>query len=301
MKNIGILSGIAASAIWGGMYVISKVVLDVVPPFTLLTIRLVLGSLTLGIIIALKGGTGFSRSQFLQVMGVGWVGYGVSVSLQFIGTKLSTASNGALVTSSVPAFILLFAALIMHERITARKLLALLISSIGVLVVIDLRSMRLSPDLFLGNLSLAAASVTWGLYSVLVRKITRNLDTLPVSLVAFWGGFLVTLPGSAWELKNVGIGALTPGVIWGILYLGIISTALAMYLWNYAFATLEAGVASLTLFAQPLVGAGLGALFLGERLTSLFLIGGLLICLGLWLASTGTTITPPSRDSGIPV
>jgi drug/metabolite transporter (DMT)-like permease len=301
MKNIGIFSGVAASAIWGGMYVISKVVLDVVPPFLLLTIRLILGSLTLGIIVALKGGIGFSRQQFLQVIGVGWVGYGVSVSLQFIGTKLSSASNGALVTSSVPAFILLFAALIMHERITARKLLALLISSTGVLVVIDPRTMRLSPELFLGNLSLVAASITWALYSVLVRKVTRNLGTLPVSLVAFWGGFLVTLPGSAWELRNIGVGSITPGVIWGILYLGIISTALAMYLWNTAFAMLDAGVASLTLFAQPVVGAGLGAIFLGEQLTSLFLIGGLLICLGVWLASTGTATSPPSRFSEIRV
>jgi drug/metabolite transporter (DMT)-like permease len=65
----------------------------------------------------------------------------------------------------------------------------------------------------------------------------------------------------------------------------VISTALAMYLWNNAFAKLEAGVASLTFFAQPVVGAGLGALLLGEQLTPLFLLGGALIGMGLWLAS----------------
>ena len=48
MKQFGIFAGIAASSIWGGMYVVSKVVLDIIPPFTLLTIRLILGSLTLG-------------------------------------------------------------------------------------------------------------------------------------------------------------------------------------------------------------------------------------------------------------
>jgi drug/metabolite transporter (DMT)-like permease len=286
MKRIGILSGLAASAIWGGMYVISKVVLNVIPPFTLITMRLILGVLTLWVIIRLKGGVRFTRRQTLQVIGVGWIGYGISIGFQFVGTKLSTASNGSLVTSSVPAFILVFAALIMHEPITTRRLVALVISTLGVLVVIDPRSTRLSSDLFLGNLCLVAASITWALYSVLIRKVTRNLDTLPVSLVAFFGGFLVTIPAGAWEMSTSGMGQITFGVLLGVLYLGIISTALAMYLWNNAFAILEAGVASLTLFAQPVVGAGLGALLLGERLTPLFLIGGVLIGVGMWLATS---------------
>ncbi|MGZ6315860.1 MAG: EamA family transporter, partial [Anaerolineales bacterium] len=40
---IGILCGLAAASIWGGMYVVSKIVLDVVPPFALVTMRLLLG------------------------------------------------------------------------------------------------------------------------------------------------------------------------------------------------------------------------------------------------------------------
>jgi drug/metabolite transporter (DMT)-like permease len=284
-KQMGILSGLGAAAIWGGMYVVSKVVLEVIPPFALITLRLVLGILVLWLIVALRGGTGFTRRQTLQVVAVGWVGYGVSLGFQFVGTKLSTASNGALVTSSTPAFVLLFAAWLLSEPVTRRRLVALGVSSLGVLAVIDPRAARLSPDLFWGNLSLVAAAVTWALYSVLIRKVTRSLDTLPVSLVAFWGGLLVTVPAGAWEISTQGVGPITPGIIAGVLFLGIISTALAMFLWNYAFATLEAGVASLTLFAQPVVGATLGAFFLGERLTPLFLLGGLLIGIGLWLAA----------------
>ena len=286
MNRIGILSGVAASAIWGGMYVVSKVVMEVIPPFTLLTLRLVLGTLTLWIITLFTSGIGFTRKQLLQVLGVGWVGYGVSLGFQFVGTKLSTASNGALVTSSTPAFVILFAAVILREQITRRKLLALAVSTLGVLAVIDPRSAKISPDFFWGNLSLVAAAITWALYSVLIRKVTRSLDTLRVSLVAFWGGMLVTIPAGWWEISRLGIGEITPGIVWGILFLGIISTALAMYLWNTAFATLEAGVASLTLFAQPVVGAGLAAIFLEEHLNTAFLIGGVLICLGLWLAAS---------------
>jgi drug/metabolite transporter (DMT)-like permease len=281
----GIIAGLTAAAIWGAMYVVSKVVMEVIPPFTLITLRLLLGSLTLWLIIAFQGGIGFTRQQFLRVVGVGCIGYGVSIGFQFVGTKLSTASNGALVTSATPAFVLLFGAWILGERITKRRLAALGLATAGVIVVIDPRTVSLASEMFLGNLSLVAAAITWALYSVLIRKVTRDLDTLRVSLVAFWGGFIVAIPMGIREVNTIGVGEITAGVIAGVLFLGIISTALAMYLWNTAFALLEAGAASLTFFAQPVVGALLGAYFLGERLTPLFMIGGVLIGLGIYLAA----------------
>ena len=88
----------------------------------------------------------------------------------------------------------------------------------------------------------------------------------------------------------VGVGEISLGVVGGVLFLGIISTALAMVLWNTAFAYVDAGLASLTFFAQPLVGTILGWLFLKERITPLFLLGGLLIGIGLVISSR----EPPS-------
>ncbi len=281
----GLLAGIIAAAIWGGMYVVSKVVLDVIPPFTLLTTRLVLGAMSLWPFVASSGGIRFTRDQWRGVLGVGFVGYGISLGFQFVGTKLSNAANGALVTSATPAFVLIFAALILGERITLRRLAALGLATVGVIIVLDPRNVRISPDLFWGNISLIGAALTWALYSVLIRKVTRGLPVLHVSLVCFLAGFPLAIPASIVEIKTVGIGPTTTGLIFGILYLGVISTGLAMYLWNLAFSRLEAGVASLTFFAQPVVGVGLGAYFLNEQLTPLFFIGGVIIGLGLVLAA----------------
>ena len=281
----GILCGLGAASIWGGMYVVSKVVLEIIPPFTLVSLRLLLGILTLAIVLAMRGFPKFSRRQFLQVVGIGFVGYGISLSLQFLGTKLSTAANGSLVTSATPAFVLLFAWLLLGEKITARRLVSLLLATCGVVAVIDPRLAQLNPELFLGNLLLLGAAITWALYSVLVRKMTQSLDVLPFSLIAFVGGLPVVLPAGAWELSTARVGEISPGVIGGVLFLGIISTALAMILWNTAFAILDAGAASLTFFAQPVVGIFLGWLFLGERITLLFILGGFLIGIGLVLSS----------------
>lgn len=284
-KVVGILCGLAAASIWGGMYVVSKVVLEIIPPFMLVSLRLILGAFSLGLVLVIRGFPRISPGQLRQVLGVGLLGYGISLSLQFLGTKLSTAANGSLVTSATPAFVLVFASLVLKEKITWLRLVALTLATLGVIAVVDPRSAQLDPDLFLGNLALIGAAVTWALYSVLVRKTTRDVNVLLFSLIAFLGGLPISVPAGAWELQTMGMGSVTPGVIGGILFLGIISTALAMVLWNTAFALVDASLASLAFFAQPVVGTLLGWLFLGERITPLFLLGGLLIGLGLVVSS----------------
>lgn len=282
---LGILAGLTATAIWGGMYVVSKAVMAIIPPFSLIVLRLVLGILTLAVIVLVRKNWKVTAKQFWGIFAVGLIGYGVSLGFQFVGTNLSTAANGSLVTSATPAFILLFAAIILKEKITPRRLLALVVASLGVLAVIDPHTAQLSSQLFWGNLSLVAAALTWALYSVLVRRVTRNVDVLSTSLIAFAGGLPVCLPLGAWEAATRGYGPIGWGVVAGVLFLGIISTALAMYLWNTAFAKLEAGVASLTFFAQPVVGTVLGAIFLGDNINPLFIVGGIFIGIGLIISS----------------
>src|SRR5512144_2133354 len=155
----GLTAGLIAASIWGGMYVVSKVVLEVIPPFALLTSRLVIGILALSLVIYFRGRTAatsvaLTRQQLWGSFFVGVVGYGISLGFQFVGTKLSTASNGSLVTSATPAFVLLFAPFLLHEKPTLRRIVALIASTFGVIAVIDPRTANFSSSLFMGNLSL---------------------------------------------------------------------------------------------------------------------------------------------------
>ena len=285
-RMMGLLAGLAAASIWGGMYVVSKVVLEVIPPFVLLTLRLIMGAITLGIVIYFrKNKTTLTKELFWKSALVGFVGYGISLGFQFVGTKLSTASNGSLVTSATPAFVLLFAPFLLGERTTTRRILALAVSTLGVIAVIDPRTAELSPSLFWGNMSLLAAALTWALYSVLVRKVSKSVDLLTSSAIMLLGGLPSSLLFGMWEIQTQGIGKITIGIIFGLLFLGIISTAIAMFLWNYAFAELPAAIASLTFFAQPVVGTLLGWFFLAEKITPLFLAGGILIGIGILIAT----------------
>jgi len=282
-----ILAGLAAAAIWGGMYVVSKVVLEVIPPFALLSLRLLLGFTTLAVVVLLKGGFRMERRKLLLALAVGFVGYGVSLGFQFFGTKLSTAANGALVTSATPVFVLPFALLLLKEKMGFRRVISLAIACVGVLIVIapwDARPSTVTGSIRLGNVFLLAAASTWALYSVLVRKTAPKTDVLESSAIMLLGGIPTSVGFGLVEIGTQGLGPLGPGILAGVLFLGIVSTAVAMFCWNYAFSRLPASTAALTFYAQPVVGTLLGWALLGERMTPLFFGGGALIALGIFLS-----------------
>jgi drug/metabolite transporter (DMT)-like permease len=285
MSLFGILAGLAAASIWGGMYVVSKVVLDVIPPYSLLTLRLAIGALGLAAFLPRAGGFSLHGRAFARLFLVGLIGFGISVGLQFVGTKLSTAANASLITSASPAFILLFGIWLLGERATWRRLGALGLSTLGVIAVLNPGEVALDASVFWGNLALVGAALTWGLYSVLIRRSRHRAGMLQMSLVAFLGGLPISLSLGAMEISRTGVGEITLGVVLGVLYLGLVSTALAMYLWNKSLELLEAGVVSLLFFAQPVVGVSLGAALLHEPLGLNFVLGAGLIGMGLLMGT----------------
>lgn len=283
----GVLSGLTAASIWGGMYVVSKVVLEVIPPFGLLSLRLMLAGLFLGGLLAARGMLRAEVGGHLRLLAIGAVGFGISLGLQFVGTRLSTAANASLVTSASPLFMVLFAALLLKETAGPRRWLALVAASLGVLAVLDPRSASIERSAFAGNLALLGAAVSWGLYSVLVKVARRWAEPAPLSLYTILGGLLLALPAAAFEARRLAWGTIDGPVLLGVLYLGLVSTALAVYLWTHALAKLDAGLVSLLFFAQPIVGAGLGALLLAEELSVGFWFGAVLIAFALLLEAHG--------------
>jgi len=285
---LGALCLSLAASIWGGMYVVSKYVLDFIPPITLVWLRYIIAFFVLLLILKLsqrKNNTRIelSKKDWLLLCWIGFIGYFISVSFQFIGTKLSNAHTGALITSATPAFIVLFAKLILKEQLTVRKLISLFIATCGVVIVIgwDIHV----DEYFFGSIILVGAAITWALLSVYVKIASYRLSTLTITTYAIFFAILFTTPFMVWELQMNDFTFDKPLIILGILYLGIISTAGAFFLWNKGMELMDAGIGSLFFFFQPIVGAFLGWLLLHEQLHLNFYIGGFFILLGVFIVT----------------
>ncbi|OJD99707.1 hypothetical protein A9487_22190 [Bacillus cereus] len=277
-----------AASIWGGMYVVSKYVLDFIPPLTLVWLRFIIAFVVLYGILKLaekkqKKKVTLRKKDWLLFAWIGFIGYFISITCQFIGTKLSDAHTGSLVTSATPAFMIIFAALILKEKLTARRLLSTIIATIGVIIVIgwDIEI----GSYFIGTIILVGAAITWALLSIYVKIASIQFSSLVITTYAIFFSLFFITPFMIWELQAASIGTVNTYVILGVLYLGIVSTAGAFFLWNKGLELLDASIGSLFFFFQPIVGSLLGWLLLNETLNSNFFIGGILIICSVFITT----------------
>lgn len=277
-----------AASIWGGMYVVSKYVLDFIPPLTLVWLRFIIAFVVLYGILKIaakkqKKKVTIRKKDWILFAWIGFIGYFISITCQFIGTKLSDAHTGSLVTSATPAFMVIFAALILKEKLTARRLLSTIIATIGVIIVIgwDIEI----GSYFIGTIILVGAAITWALLSIYVKIASVRFSSLVITTYAIFFSLFFITPFMIWELQAASFETVNTYVILGILYLGIVSTAGAFFLWNKGLELLDASIGSLFFFFQPIVGSLLGWLLLNETLNSNFFIGGILIICSVFITT----------------
>jgi drug/metabolite transporter (DMT)-like permease len=278
-----------AAGIWGGMYVASKYALNTIPPFTLLFIRYFLASLILLGWCRWKRIALTPRQDGWLLFQIGFFGYFLSIASQFLGTRLSSAHMGAVITSLSPVFQSLFAILLLSERITLKQVLAIGISLIGVFIITGVtrtNSQAFNP----GNLYFLAAAGLWGYYSVLSKKAAERHQVIQITAWGILWATLFALPAAFTEIGSWDIRAAfcSLPVLGSVLYIAIFATTIAYFCWNKGLALTNPHQAGLFFFFQPVVGSVLGWLILGEALTAIFFLGGLLILAGVYFAMRST-------------
>lgn|SRR5690625_1502652 len=283
MKNtlIGSLYLILASSIWGGMYVVVKVVVAVIPPAELVWMRYVIALfalITIGLVT--KQNWKIKKQHMGLIIAIAVIGYVVSIVTQEAGTMLSTAQMGAIITSTTPAFMVVFASLILKEHLSLRKFVSVFLATVGVVIIVGVDNLGMSS--MLGGLSLIVAALTWALMSVLIKRLPNDYSQIVVTTYATLIAVIILTPFVIPRLPAINTSDLVRPEIWGgLIYLGIISTAIAFLLWNRGLQMLNASSGGLYFFFQPIVGALLGWLILGETLSLTFWFGSILILFGV--------------------
>lgn len=282
-KILGALFLSLAASIWGAMYVVVKVVVEVVPPLELVWMRYVIAVITLAIIgFSMKQSWRIAKKDWLIIFLVGLVGNTISIVTQEMGTMLSTAQMGAIITSTTPAFMVLFARLILKEKITIKKCLSIALATIGVGIIVGSGQIDVTQQL--GGFYLLIAALTWALMSVLVKKIPTQYSQIVITTYSSMVAVILLTPLVLPRLNNLDLSSvLQPTISGGLLYLGIVSTAGGFFLWNKGLQLMNASSGGLFFFFQPIVGTFLGWLLLGETIGITFWLGTILIFSGVFI------------------
>ena len=207
---------------------------------------------------------------------------------------LTSAQTGSVITAATPAFMVVFGCWLLQEKLTAGRIASVILATVGVFFIV------FDPDNFqvnaLGGLSLTVAAVTWALMSVLLKFLSKY-SVITITFYSVLIAFLVLAPyGAYWLPTAADYEAMAAPTVWSsVLYLGFISTTAGFCLWNKGLLYMDASIAGLFMFFQPIVGTFLGWLLLGEPVTLYFWLGFTLIAAGVVLALRGGNTTAAEK------
>ena len=171
------------------------------------------------------------------------------------------------------------------ERLTRHQIAGIGIAFFGVLFVVfnGVFVLKLNP---LGDLLALAAAFCWALYGFLAKRVMDRYDTFLSTRKLMFYGMVTTIPLLIFEHGDLtGIRMMKFNDLSGLLYLGLICSALCYLMWNSAIADIGAMKANLYVYAVPVVTMIAGAAFLNEIITWGGAIGVVLVIGGMLLSS----------------
>lgn len=252
-----------------------------------LIIRYTIVSAIYAAMLAMAGSARIARADWprlLLISLVGMMGYNLG---SMFGFEHATASIGGLIYATQPLLIILLAAIVIRERLSASAVIGIIIAGLGTVMLFwrDAGQGVDSSALYGGGLLLLAC-MAWAVYSVMSRPLLTRYGVLPVTA---WSIILATIPMYMLADSST-VAALTTMTRrqWAeLLFLAAISTVIATLTWNYSVARLPSATTGAFLYLIPVIAITAGALFLGEDVTIAMIIGGLLILLGVAIAQFG--------------
>lgn len=281
---------LATMAFWGGTFVAGRMLAGVVPPFHAAFLRFAMASIILVCVLHRAEGRlpALGRRQLGSVVLLGLTGVlGYNIAF-FTGLQTVSASRAGLIIALNPVGIALLSALFGGEPLRLVRILGVIISVAGAMLVISHGNLALlTGGVGAGELTLLGCVLSWSLYSVIGRRAMRGLSPLAAVTYSALAGTLFLAPMAIAQGVLTSIPGYGP-LAWANLgYLAVLGTVLG-FLWYYQ-AIKELGAVRSGVFINfvPIFAMLFGLLLLDEPLTSTLLQGGALVITGAWITNNG--------------
>ena len=287
-KNSDFWYHVAAFAmilVWGVSFLNTRVLLDAgLTPTEIFVARFTIAYLSLLLVSGFKVRfTGWRDELLFVVCGV--AGGSAYFIAENTALELTLISDVAVLVSTAPLTTALMGAIFYRdERITWLSCLGMVIAFVGS-VMLALKDGLVWGDSILGDLLALLAAFVWAFYSMALKKLNRTYSTLFITRKLFFYGILSALPLLLMEDSQIDWQAVKRPEVWGnLLYLGLVCSLAAYFIWGITVKRIGAVRASNYFYLSPVISMLAAAIWFGERTNAVAYAGCVLILAGVIMA-----------------
>jgi drug/metabolite transporter (DMT)-like permease len=262
--------------------VVSKMTNNLMPPMQINFLRFLIGGLILlplAIADLRAREITLSQKDWLLLLFLGILNVTISMNLVQYGIQMTKASLAAMIFSSNPLFVSLFAAFILGEKFSIKKISGLVGGLVGVFIALLNGRASNQGEFYLGALLLLLGAISFAIFTVLTKKIIFRLGNLATNAFSFLLGCLAIVPILA--ANHQAILTFDLRVLPQILYLSIIVTGVGYLCYFKALSMLDTSLGSMTFFVKPILASVFAAFFLHEAITFNLMIGIAIVILSV--------------------
>lgn len=279
---------IALGFFWGSSYLFIKIGVDEgLTPFTLITVRLLIGLALLGTVVGLARES-LPRNPrtygHLAVMGV--INIAIPFALITFAEQTVDSALASVINSAVPLFVIVIAALFLPgERVTVNRLVGLAVGFVGVAILVGFDLGDLSSSNTVGELMLLGSTVSYAIGNVYAKKFVQGLRPMIPALFQVVFGLIVTAT-LALSFEKPFETRFTPAALLAVVWLGLLGSGLAYLSYFRILSRWGATRTSLVAYLLPIYGIALGFLVLQEPVDVTMILGTILIIGGIALVNS---------------
>jgi drug/metabolite transporter (DMT)-like permease len=239
------------------------------------------------------------RRKWPLLLLLGTLSAGAYNALMYMALATSSAINVTLVGASMPIVMVVIARFWLGERLAPRRILGIGLSALGVLLVVARGELEvlMGFQLHRGDLLMLIATVSWAIFSVLLRRYPTGMRPIAMLAAQMAGGLVVLTPFYLLEQSGGAGMPLTWETAGVLIYTAIFPAILAFYFWNRGVAAVGPSIAGVYINLVPILTAILAVFLLGEEFAWYHFMGLVMIIGGIFTV-TGVPLKRLSRRGG---
>lgn len=277
---------VLVSLVWAGSFIVVEMTTKEIDPIDLGFLRFLVATPLMFLLVFLqKKPLALPKKEFLWLVVLGLTGVTFLYLFQFIGIQYTNAPTASVLINTNVIFIAVLSVLFLHEALTKKRSIGIVLSFIGVFVIMfsDLSKQPFTLDnlFFIGGILMLLSAFCWALYSLVGKRLLKTYDEVVITTYAFGFGTLFYLPFVFLHIGPVLQQTSLNGWL-AVLYLAFACSLFGYLGWCYALKHIDASKAAVFLNLIPLFTI-LMSVVLGKDITGFFLLGAGLIIYGVYL------------------